>query len=87
MNKLARLDDQTATVIRIRRQLEESRQRLASSADVLQADLRDGVSELTRGARELSDTLSWKSWAARHPWGFTLCAVGLGLFLGTRARS
>ena len=71
----------------MRKELDESRRRLASSADALRGDLREGVSELKRGASELQKNLSWRTWVARNPWGFVLGAVAVGIFLGTRDRS
>jgi ElaB/YqjD/DUF883 family membrane-anchored ribosome-binding protein len=87
VTKLARIDRGEQSVADVRRELDESRQRLASSADSLRSDVRESVSDLRRGAHELKERLYWKNWVAKHPWGFVLGAVAVGVFLGRRNRS
>jgi hypothetical protein len=86
MNELAKPDG-AQSVSDVRKELDESRRRLASSADALRGDLRESVSDLKRGAHELKQKLNWKNWVSRNPWGFVLGAVAVGIFLGTRDRS
>lgn len=87
MNKLARNDHGAQSVAQVREELEESRRRLVSSADTLREDLREGVTEIRRGAHELKEKLNWKNWVARNPWGFVLGAVAVGILLGRSNRS
>ncbi|MBS1150652.1 MAG: hypothetical protein H6Q89_2350 [Myxococcaceae bacterium] len=87
MNELAKPDRSAQSVTELRKEVDESRRRLAESADALRADLRENVLELKRGAHELKEKLNWKTWVARNPWGFVLGAVAVGIFLGTRDRS
>ena len=71
----------------VRKEVDESRRKLASTADALRVDLREGVMDLKRGASELKQKLNWKTWVAKNPWGFVAGAVAVGIFLGTRNRS
>lgn len=87
MNELARPDRSAQSVNDVRKELDESRRKLASSADALRGDLREGVADLRRGAHDLKEKLNWKNWVAKNPWGFALGAVAVGIFLGTRSRS
>jgi ElaB/YqjD/DUF883 family membrane-anchored ribosome-binding protein len=75
------------SVNEVRQELAESRRRLASTADALRGDLREGVADLRAGAHELKQKLNWKNWVAKNPWGFVLGAVAVGIYLGTRDRS
>ncbi len=74
------------SVAEVRKELDESRRRLASSADALRDDLHEGVETLKRGALKVKEQLNWKSWVAKNPWAFVAGAVALGLYLGTRNR-
>lgn len=87
MNELIKPERSAQSVTEVRKELDESRRRLANSADALRGDLREGVSDLRRGAHELKEKLNWKTWVAKNPWGFALGAVAVGIFLGTRSRS
>lgn len=74
------------SVAEVRKELDESRRRLASSADALRDDLKEGVDTLKRGAQKVKEQLNWKAWVAKNPWAFVAGAVALGLYLGTRSR-
>lgn len=87
MNELAKPDRSAQTVTDVRKELEQSRRRLASSADALRGDLREGISDLRHHALELKGKLNWKNWVAKNPWGFVLGAVAVGILLGTRGRT
>lgn len=84
---LVRAERAPQTVAEVRKDLEESRKRLTSSADALRGDLREGLSAMTHGASELKDKLNWKSWVAKNPWACVAGAVAVGIFLGSRSRS
>lgn len=86
MDELARPGRAVQSVADVRRDLEQSRQRLASSAEALRTDLREGISDLRQEAAELKKKLSLKTWVARNPWGFVAGAVMVGIFLGSRSR-
>lgn len=86
MNELAKPDHSAQSVNEVRKELDESRRRLASTADALRGDLREGVADLRAGAHQLKEKLNWKNWVAKNPWHFALGAVGIGIYLGTRDR-
>jgi ElaB/YqjD/DUF883 family membrane-anchored ribosome-binding protein len=87
MNELAKPDRSAQSVADVRKELEDSRRRLSSSADALRDELAEGVADLRAGAQAIKQKLNWKNWVAKHPWRFALGAVAVGIFLGTRDRS
>lgn len=87
MNGLATVDRGTTSVAQVRKELDASRQKLATTADALREDLSLGVADLREGAQKLKQKLNWKNWVAKNPWGFVVGAVAVGIFLGTRNRS
>ena len=86
LNALTQAGEISQSVALVRKELEESRRRLTSSADALRTDLREGVSDLRRGVHLIKDRLNWKSWMARHPWSLLAGAFAVGIYLGTRKR-
>ena len=84
MNELAR--PEARSVAEVRKELDESRRRLASSADALREDLHEGVDVLKRGAAAVKEKLDWKAWVNKNPWAFVAGALAVGIYLGTRNR-
>ncbi len=87
MDELTKPERASQDVTAVRKELEDSRRRLSSTADALRGDLREGVLDLRRGAAELKEKLKWRNWVANNPWGFVFGAMAVGVFLGTRGRS
>ncbi len=87
MNQMVKPEAPLQTVDDVRKELERSRRRLSSSADALRGEIKEGVTELRRGAHAIKEGFSLKHWVAKNPWGFVVGAIAVGIYLGTRDRS
>ena len=67
--ELQRTDVETAEVIRLRAEIEATRERIRDSIGGLQD--------------EIEETFDWKGWVADHPWQTVGAAFAIGFLLGS----
>ncbi|GEM_PF-3504673 len=87
MNQLSKIEPREQTAAEVRAELDRSRNRLAKSADALRDELKDGVTELRKGAHAIKEGMTLKHWVSKNPWGFVAGALAIGIILGARNRS